>query len=76
MRPEHYRISEASDAIPFKVDVVEPTGAETHVFGQIAGAQVRCVFRERIAAVPGDVLPLGVDPRHVHVFDAETGARL
>ena len=76
VRPEHYRVSGQSGAVPFKVAVVEPTGAETHIFGQIAGAEVRCVFRERLAAAPGDVLRLSVDPKHIHVFDAESGVRL
>jgi len=76
IRPEHYRVSDQPGAIPFEVAVVEPTGAETHIFGQIAGAEVRCVFRERIDVAPGEVMPLSIEPRHVHVFDAETGARL
>jgi multiple sugar transport system ATP-binding protein len=76
VRPEHYRISQEPGAIPFEVAVVEPTGAETHIFGQIAGVAVRCVFRERIDCAPGDVLRLGVDRKDVHVFDAESGVRL
>jgi multiple sugar transport system ATP-binding protein len=76
IRPEHYRVVGENGGFPFKVEVVEPTGAETHVFGTIAGAAVRCVFRERIAATPGETLRLDVDPAQVHVFDAESGLRL
>ena len=60
----------------FLVKVVEPTGSETHLFGTIAGVEVRCVFRERVAARPGDTLQLAIDPANLHVFDAATGARL
>ena len=74
IRPEHYRLAE--DGIPFVVTVVEPTGSETHVFGRLAGTPVRCVFRERVSARPGDTLHLIVDATNVLVFDAETGLRL
>src|SRR5271166_2238242 len=76
IRPEHYLVVDESGGFPFKVEVVEPTGAETQVFGTIAGAAVRCVFRERVAATPGQRLRLDVDPEHVHVFDADSGIRL
>ncbi len=76
IRPEHYRLCSEEEGFPFKVLVVEPTGAETLLFGTIDGAEARCVFRERVAAEPGDALRLAVDPAHVHVFDQETGARL
>ncbi|WP_158817845.1 ABC transporter ATP-binding protein [Methylocapsa sp. S129] len=76
IRPEHYRLCGEDAGFPFQVAVVEPTGAETQIFGAIAGTEVRCVFRERIDASPGSVLRLTVDPTHVHVFDAATGVRL
>ena len=76
IRPEDYRIGGGENAIPFTVDVVEPTGAETHLHGTIDGSEVRCVFRERISVAPGAVLPLTVDPARTHVFDETTGERL
>ena len=76
VRPEHYRLGDGPSSFPFTVEVIEPTGAETHLFGRIAGAEVRCVFRERLAPKPGDKINLVVDTALVHVFDAETGARL
>jgi multiple sugar transport system ATP-binding protein len=75
VRPEHYRIAPAGEGVPYRVEVVEPTGAETHLFGSIAGLEVRCVFRERLAPEPGSVLHLTAAPEHVHVFDAESGVR-
>jgi multiple sugar transport system ATP-binding protein len=76
VRPERYRLAAGAEGFPFIVEVVEPTGAETHVFGHIAGAPIRCVFRERLAPSPGDVLRLDVAPGHVLLFDAATGERL
>jgi multiple sugar transport system ATP-binding protein len=76
VRPEHYQLAADGAGFPFRVEVVEPTGSETHVFGHIAGTAVRCVFRDRVTVQPGDSLKLDVDPDRVHVFDAESGARL
>ncbi len=39
----------------------------------IAGVEVRCVFRERVAPAPGSTLMLDVDPALVHVFDRQSG---
>ena len=78
VRPEHYRLAAEGDpeAFPFVAAVVEPTGAETHLFGTVAGTAVRCVFRERINVPPGATLHMAVDRRHVHVFDPATGLHL
>jgi len=76
IRPEHYRLAEPGEGFPYVVAVVEPTGAETYLFGHIAGVDVRCVFRDRIAPAPGSTLMLTVDPARVHVFDRQSGNRL
>ena len=76
VRPEHYRLGSSVEGLPYRVEVVEPTGAETHVFGTVTGVPVRCVFRDRIAPDPGTVLQLTADPVHVHVFDTATGLRV
>jgi multiple sugar transport system ATP-binding protein len=76
IRPEDFRLSDDGLGIPFRVDVIEPTGAETHLYGTIDGAEARCVFRDRIEVAPGEVLKLHVDPADTHLFDRETGRRL
>ena len=62
--------------IPLTVEVTEPTGSETYVAGQMGGAPVTCVFRERVAAKPGEVIQISIDPGAVHLFDAASGQRL
>ena len=62
--------------IPLRVEVTEPTGSETYVAGQMGGAPVTCVFRERVTAKPGEVIRIGIDPGAVHLFDTETGKRI
>ena len=63
IRPEHFVVGGADDAMAINVDVVEPTGAETHVYGAIGSDTVRAVFRDRLQIKPGDRLPVSVDPR-------------
>ncbi|MBN9070232.1 MAG: ATP-binding cassette domain-containing protein [Rhizobiales bacterium] len=76
IRPEHFRIDDAHPSARIFVDVVEPTGAETHVYGSIAGEKVRAVFHDRIAVKPGDRLPVSVDPANAHLFDRTSGLAL
>ncbi|HEV7277383.1 MAG TPA: sn-glycerol-3-phosphate ABC transporter ATP-binding protein UgpC [Devosiaceae bacterium] len=75
IRPEKYRLDETGPLTQL-VEVVEPTGPETHVVGPIAGIEVRCVFRERLQPRPGDELRLSVLPEDIHIFAAASGARL
>jgi multiple sugar transport system ATP-binding protein len=74
VRPEHLILSQ--DGLPMQVQVVEPTGAETMVFLKFEGQPITAVFRERHAFSPGQTIHLKPDPEHLHVFDAQTGARL
>jgi multiple sugar transport system ATP-binding protein len=76
VRPEHFRLDDQNAGARFLVKVVEPTGSEMHLFGTIAGAEARCILRERIVVRAGDSLPLSIDPDNLHVFDADTGERL
>ena len=75
VRPERFRRAETG-GLPLRVGVVEPTGAETHVFGTIGETPVRVVLAERIAAQRGDLLPLAVSPEHCHLFEAASGRRV
>ncbi|RLJ58911.1 carbohydrate ABC transporter ATP-binding protein (CUT1 family) [Litoreibacter meonggei] len=74
VRPEHLILSD--DGLPMQVKVVEPTGAETMVFLSFEGQDVTAVFRERHAFAAGQTIHLKPDPDHIHIFGAETGARL
>ncbi|MBF9235473.1 ABC transporter ATP-binding protein [Microvirga alba] len=74
IRPEHFHVT--GDGIPLTVRVVEPTGSETQVIGSLGGRDVTCVFRERINARPGDVIPILPNPSLSHLFDKATGKRL
>ncbi|WP_432286605.1 sn-glycerol-3-phosphate ABC transporter ATP-binding protein UgpC [Aminobacter sp. BA135] len=73
IRPEHFVISGTGAAMKLRIDVVEPTGSETHIYGAVGGEQVRAVFRDRVSVKPGETLPVTADPRNIHLFDKATG---
>ncbi|MBD3626013.1 MAG: sn-glycerol-3-phosphate ABC transporter ATP-binding protein UgpC [Rhodobacteraceae bacterium] len=75
IRPEHFRL-DPEGQISAEVVVVEPMGSETQVTMKVAGQNVFGIFRERIMANPGEVLTLGIDSAHSHLFDASTGLRV
>lgn len=76
-RPEHLHLVEGSyGGISVKVEVVEPTGADTYVACRHADAAVSVVFHQRQDLNPGSVIYLQPDMAQVHVFDLQTGANL
>ncbi|MCP8895052.1 sn-glycerol-3-phosphate ABC transporter ATP-binding protein UgpC [Shinella daejeonensis] len=74
IRPEHVAIDDSG--APAEVIVTEPTGSETQLVVRMAGQELTCAFRERIAAMPGDIIRLVFDGRQAHLFDKESGTRL
>jgi multiple sugar transport system ATP-binding protein len=74
LRPEHVRLDGAG--IEARVHVVEPMGSETQVVAEIAGQPLTCLFRERVAAKPGEVIRITPDRLNTHLFDAGSGKRL
>jgi multiple sugar transport system ATP-binding protein len=78
VRPEHLRPVEGDGAgrIPFSVEMIELTGAESHLYGQLAGAP-------GVVAVPGRVqvrerqrVMLSVEAGNLHLFEKATGQRM
>jgi multiple sugar transport system ATP-binding protein len=74
IRPEHLEIGEGG--LPATVEVVEPMGHETQLTARLGAHRVIGLFRDRLAARHGDVLPLRLPPGAIHLFDADTGVRL
>ncbi len=79
MRPEHLQVVDETDCLArLTVRVVERLGAETLVHGHFGnnGAEVTVRLKGIQDTQPGDVLPLALDPRNIHLFDTDTGRRL
>ena len=59
-----------------KVIVVEPTGAEIHIYADLAGEEVCAVTQDRLQLDPGDEVRLMPMLDRVHLFDQATGKAL
>jgi multiple sugar transport system ATP-binding protein len=75
IRPEHLTLG-GTDGVPAEVSVLEPTGLETQVFAKLGTQKIVAVFRKRMTARPGEMLPIMPEVALAHLFDAKTGARL
>ncbi|MBV9522147.1 MAG: sn-glycerol-3-phosphate ABC transporter ATP-binding protein UgpC [Alphaproteobacteria bacterium] len=77
MRPEHITVVPAGqDGVPAAVTVVEPTGADTYVYADLAGTQLCAVFAERYDFAPGQTIHLLPRLAVTHLFDAASGNKL
>ncbi|MDK1374082.1 MULTISPECIES: sn-glycerol-3-phosphate ABC transporter ATP-binding protein UgpC [unclassified Sinorhizobium] len=74
IRPEHLSIAE--DGIAAQVQVVEPTGSETHLVLEVDRQEVTCVVRDRLEVKAGDEVRLSPDPNRIHLFDPADERRL
>ncbi|MEX0285454.1 MAG: ABC transporter ATP-binding protein [Paracoccaceae bacterium] len=74
VRPEALEL--ASEGLPMTVAVVEPTGSETHVVARMGEQEVVAVFRDREMFQPGQNIHLRPADGAIHLFDAQTGARI
>jgi multiple sugar transport system ATP-binding protein len=81
VRPENWRmLSDGEGGLPVKVTVVEELGADSFVYGEcdVEGTPGNIIVRVsgRVHPQRGDTHYVTTDPKHVHVFDTESGARL
>ncbi|MGF6595590.1 multiple sugar transport system ATP-binding protein [Paraburkholderia sp. GAS448] len=77
IRPEHIETgADAQPGVTMEVEVVEPTGAETHLYGTIGGSSWCVTTRQRSKIEPGQRVTLGLPAQHLHLFDTESGRRL
>ncbi|UVK41323.1 sn-glycerol-3-phosphate ABC transporter ATP-binding protein UgpC [Mesorhizobium sp. AR10] len=74
IRPEHIDI--APDGLPATVSVLEPTGSETQIFAKLGEDAIDAIVKDRLTVRPGEEVMLRIDPRRVHIFDRQSGARL
>jgi len=77
IRPEHLVLGRTGGRpMDFQVDLVEPLGADTLVYGSCAG--VPCVARVdgHRSVASGSTLSFTVESNNLHFFDSSTGWRL
>jgi multiple sugar transport system ATP-binding protein len=76
IRPEHLAEAGQGTEVEGAVDLVEPTGAQTHVTFSLAGRQAVAVVDGNYDGSPGDGFRARVAPAFVHVFDRQSGHRV
>jgi multiple sugar transport system ATP-binding protein len=72
IRPEHFRPHDEGVALSGEVQVVEPLGSDTLVHFRFAGTLLNARLPPDVRPEPGTTSTLGIDPRRIHVFDANT----
>ena len=78
IRPEHLEpCAEAEASFIAEVDLIEPLGADTLIYGHVGndGARVAARLNSSVATRTGK-LPLRYLPEHVHYFDPASGKRI
>jgi multiple sugar transport system ATP-binding protein len=78
IRPEHIRIEgcKNSGSIVLRLDVIEPTGSETYLYGKIDQSACCIALRERLNIAVNDEIQITLPVEHLHVFDTVTTNRL
>ena len=76
IRPEHFELGKAGDGVEARVKIVEPTGANIQVYGQIGAVDTCAIFLERHDFRPGQAIWLDYAGDKVHLFDVASGNRL
>jgi multiple sugar transport system ATP-binding protein len=81
VRPESWRmVTRSEGGLPVNVAVVEELGADAYIYGtcDVEGAPNEVVIRigARRDHHKGETVYVTTDPKHVHVFDSQSGQRL
>ena len=74
VRPEHVTVNRGG--IASTVSLIEPTGAETQLTAKLGETPIIASVRDRFDLHVGAPVTLGFDLSAVHLFDAETEARV
>jgi multiple sugar transport system ATP-binding protein len=80
IRPEHVATGALVSAAPIKgeltAELEEPMGSDPLDWANLAGKPFRLRMDGQARIVPGDRLPIGLDPAKASLFDAKTEERL
>ena len=72
-RPEKLSLGVAGEGAQSRILVIEPTGADTHVYCEFCNTQICAVFGERLEFRAGETIWVKPKGEGVHVFDSATG---
>lgn len=77
IRPEHLvpTLEDTGD-LSVDINVVEPTGAETHIYCQMGDHDLCAISRERLMFKPETSIRLNFQQEHIHLFEVQTEVAL
>jgi multiple sugar transport system ATP-binding protein len=76
LRPEHLRlVSDAEAQLRIPVGIVESTGSMTYITSA-SQPEINVVVSERQSLRHGEMMSLGFDQAHLHLFDADSERRI
>ena len=76
IRPSHMEISKNGAGIKFKVDVIEPTGADSLLYGKINDAECCVQTSERLNLKSGEIINILPKEENLHFFDNQSTVRI
>ncbi len=78
VRPEHLSIGDGDGELTVQVALVEDLGSDSYIYGHLADDPESNVIVRSGREHPrhGDVVKVGVDTTHLHMFDAATEQRI
>jgi multiple sugar transport system ATP-binding protein len=82
VRPSHFELAKDGAAgrhvVRLHVDYAESIGTDTYIYGKIEGSETATVAHlpDHIAIEDHSYLALAVQPRRLHLFNAQSGANL
>ena len=74
VRPEHLQVNAEGD--PARVEMAEPTGAETHMRLSLGKQTLIGAFRDRPDFQVGEAMPIRMEGGKMHLFDPKSTKRL
>jgi multiple sugar transport system ATP-binding protein len=76
IRPEH--LSVGGDDLTLEVELVEDLGSDSYIYGHLPGDKDSKIIVRAGREHPqrGEVIKVGVDTAHLHLFDAVSGERV
>ena len=76
IRPSHMDISKNGEGLKFQIDVIEPTGADSLVYGRINDTECCVQTSERLNLKSGEIIHILPNEDNLHFFDSQSNERI
>ena len=76
IRPSHMDISKNGEGLKFQIDVIEPTGADSLVYGKINDTECCVQTSERLNLKSGEIIHILPNEANLHFFDNQSNERI